>query len=89
MEQQEPSMEEILSSIRRILSHETTDGLHDADNAGITENQPVLENVSEADVMELTDDMRVDEKSEDSVETSIPEDMVLLSEAAVQVSTDK
>jgi cell pole-organizing protein PopZ len=40
-------------------------------------------------LMELTDDMRVDEKSEPPVETSVPEDMVLLSEDAVQVSTDK
>lgn len=91
MEQQEPSMEEILSSIRRILSHEEEN--QPQENLKATVSSSALEEANTADVMELTDDMRVVETDEVQTQpiasVSIPEDMVLLSEAAVQASADR
>ena len=94
MEQkEEPSMEEILSSIRRILSHEEETPVRAEDDLKTAVSVPALEKGQE-DVMELTSEMRVENGTlsdfEDTKEQdSIPEDMVLLSEAAVQASTDK
>ena len=90
MEQQEPSMEEILSSIRRILSHEEESQGHDNLKASVS--VPALEEGDTGDVMELTDDMRVvaeDGASEQLASVHIPDDMVLLSEDAVQASADR
>ena len=91
MDQQEPSMEEILSSIRRILSHEEDNVSQD--NLKTTVSPSALEEADTADVMELTDDMRVVEEvtvlPEATESITVPEDMVLLSEAAVQASTDR
>ena len=90
MEQQEPSMEEILSSIRRILSHEEESQGHDSLKTSVS--IPALEEADVADVMELTDDMRVvsEEKSIQPIASvSVPEDMVLLSEDTVQASADR
>ena len=96
MEQQEPSMEEILSSIRRILSHEEETSVSNAED----ENKDVSNDVetdTSSDVMELTEDMRVTpiQDGENHIQTnetassSLSDDMVLLSEAAVQASRDK
>ncbi|MBE6449651.1 MAG: DUF2497 domain-containing protein [Alphaproteobacteria bacterium] len=96
MEQQEPSMEEILSSIRRILSHEEETSVSNAED----ENKDVSNDVetdTSSDVMELTEDMRVspvqvENNQIQTNETDVPslsDDMVLLSEAAVQASRDK
>ena len=96
MEQQEPSMEEILSSIRRILSHEEETSVSNAED----ENKDVSNGVktdTSSDVMELTEDMRVspvqvENNQIQTNETDVPslsDDMILLSEAAVQASRDK
>ena len=91
MDQQEPSMEEILSSIRRILSHEEEN--QPQDNLKTTVSSSALDEANTAEVMELTDDMRVVENEENQTQpiasVAVPEDMVLLSEAAVQASTDR
>ena len=96
MEQQEPSMEEILSSIRRILSHEEETSASKVDE----ENKDVSNEVktdTPSGVMELTEDMRVDSlqveeshsQTNEADSSSVADDMVLLSEAAVQASRDK
>ena len=88
MEQQEPSMEEILSSIRRILSHE--EETQKSDELKTSVSVSALEGAEAPDVMELTDDMRVVEPTTSEVQMKpFPEDMVLLSEAAVHASTDR
>lgn len=91
MDQQEPSMEEILSSIRRILSHEEEN--QPQDNLKTTVSSSALDEANTAEVMELTDDMRIVETEEAQTQpiasVAVPEDMVLLSEAAVQASTDR
>ena len=94
MEQKEPSMEEILSSIRRILSHEEETTSQSEEDLRTSVSTSALETAKE-DVMELTEQMRVGSNFEvESVpetqeESSLPDDMVLLSEEAVQASTDR
>ena len=65
MEQKEPSMEEILSSIRRILSHEEEVSSNDAGSSlKATVSTSALDGSDSSktpDVMELTADMRIDE----------------------------
>ena len=90
MEQKEPSMEEILSSIRRILSHEEETA--NQEDLKTTVSSSALESANE-DVMELTEQMRVEDKKSETTDveetgSDIPDGMVLLSEEAVQASTD-
>ena len=98
MEQQEPSMEEILSSIRRILSHEEDVPAMPKDDVKIKTEINDIEKENVSDVMELTEDMRVSpvqneeiqmQETENNDVSSSSDDMVLLSEAAVQASRDK
>ena len=94
MEQKEPSMEEILSSIRRILSHEEETTSQSEEDLKTSVSTSALETAKE-DVMELTEQMRVgsnfavESVPETQEESSLPDDMVLLSEEAVQASTDR
>ena len=85
-EQTEPSMEEILSSIRRILSTEE-DG-KSVSNEAITDSAGEGE-ASENDVMELTPDMLCDEQPATSMSAHDHSDMELLSEATLHASVDK
>ena len=91
MEQKEPSMEEILSSIRRILSHEEETA--NQEDLKTTVSTSALESANEA-VMELTEQLRVEDKKSETADveetnSDIPDGMVLLSEEAVQASTDR
>ena len=93
MEQKEPSMEEILSSIRRILSHEEEAASQPEEDLKTSVSTSALESANE-DVMELTEQMRIgnessDETTADVQKNNVPDDMVLLSEEAVQASTDR
>ena len=94
MEQKEPSMEEILSSIRRILSHEEETTSQSEEDLKTSVSTSALETAKE-NVMELTEQMRVgsnfavESVPETQEESSLPDDMVLLSEEAVQASTDR
>ena len=63
MEQKEPSMEEILSSIRRILSHEEEATTQTEEDLKTTVSASALESAKD-DVMELTDQLRVEEQKE-------------------------
>ena len=96
MEQKEPSMEEILSSIRRILSHEEEATSQGEEDLKTSVSAPALESVNsqgEEGVMELTEQMRIENETEDVVadaqKNDVPDDMILLSEEAVQASTDR
>ena len=83
-EHTEPSMEEILSSIRRILSSE--DAPQKTDFSSVTTEQPS----QNADVMELTSDMLCKEEKPESTAESFDEaGMELLSEETVHASADK
>ncbi len=93
MEQNEPSMEEILSSIRRILSHEEESATHNDESLKDSVSTVALKRQEDTpDVMELTPDMRIDEDSAPEhyvPQSDVDEDMVLLSEAVVQASADR
>ena len=99
MEQKEPSMEEILSSIRRILSHEEETSSQSEEDLKTSVSTSALESANskteEEGVMELTEQMRVEDESADETavvdtqKSDIPDDMILLSEEAVQASTDR
>ena len=99
MEQKEPSMEEILSSIRRILSHEEETSSQSEEDLKTSVSTSALESAKvediKEDVMELTEQMRVESESSaktfddnDKQKNDVPDDMILLSEEAVQASTD-
>ena len=67
MEQKEPSMEEILSSIRRILSHEEEATSQGEEDLKTSVSAPALESVNsqgEEGVMELTEQMRIENETE-------------------------
>ena len=98
MEQKEPSMEEILSSIRRILSHEEEATSQGEEDLKTSVSAPALESVNsqgEEGVMELTEQMRIENETAeedvvaDAQKNDVPDDMILLSEEAVQASTDR
>lgn len=100
MEQKEPSMEEILSSIRRILSHEEETSSQSEEDLKTSVSTSALESAKvediKEDVMELTEQMRVEGESSaktfddnDKQKNDVPDDMILLSEEAVQASTDR
>ena len=83
-EQTEPSMEEILSSIRRILSSEDTS--QKTDFAGQNTQTP-LQN---PDVMELTPEMLCKDETKPSRDEDFNDSgMELLSEETVNASADK
>ena len=96
-EQTEPSMEEILSSIRRILSTEegAKNTTEESFNNAAVEEQPTDTKTTE-DVMELTPDMLCDETADKSDKPNKPteepfdnSDMELLSEATLTASADR
>ncbi len=95
METKEPSMEEILSSIRRILSHEESAMSADESlKSSVSADAFAHEQKPTSDVMELTSDMlldNIDAKKAPlaSSVSTVPDDMVLLSEEAMQASADK
>ena len=86
MEQKEPSMEEILSSIRRILSNEEVDG-------NVLEK--TTQNVSEGDVavqapqvVELTEEMMIQNQNTDSPEAAEQTNDALISEPTAKATAD-
>ena len=86
MEQKEPSMEEILSSIRRILSNEEVDG--DA-------LKKVTQNVSDGDipvqasqVVELTEDMMIQNQNTNAPEAAEQTNDALISEPTAKATAD-
>lgn len=91
----EPSMEEILSSIRRILS--TEEGTKTKTEEKLSEVVAQKENLEPKtdDVMELTQDMLCEEEkepkqpSEPNPDQFDNSDMELLSEATLQASADR
>ncbi|MGN1090881.1 MAG: DUF2497 domain-containing protein [Alphaproteobacteria bacterium] len=88
----EPSMEEILSSIRRILS--TEDGTKNKTEEKLSEVIAQKENFEPKadDVMELTQDMLCEEEKKEPEQPSEHfdnSDMELLSEATLQASADR
>ena len=92
-EQTEPSMEEILSSIRRILSTEE----NEKNNTEKKISQDIAEKEeaqNSSDIMELTSDMLLDnDKEEHKDEEPTPvesnSDMELLSEATLNATADR
>lgn len=86
MEQKEPSMEEILSSIRRILSNEEVDG-------NVLEK--TTQNVSEGDVavqapqvVELTEEMMIQNQNTDSRSGTEENNDALISEPTAKATAD-
>ncbi len=86
MEQKEPSMEEILSSIRRILSNEEVDG-------NVLEK--TTQNVSDGDVavqapqvVELTEEMMIQNQNTDSRSGTEENNDALISEPTAKATAD-
>lgn len=86
MEQKEPSMEEILSSIRRILSNEEVDG-------NVLEK--TTQNVSDGDVavqapqvVELTEEMMIQNQNTDSRSETEENNDALISEPTAKATAD-
>lgn len=86
MEQKEPSMEEILSSIRRILSNEEIDGnvlnktQQDVSDGDFSAHPP--------QVVELTEDMMIQNQNTDMPQPTEQTNDALISEPTVQATVD-
>ncbi|MAZ76946.1 MAG: hypothetical protein CMH31_06580 [Micavibrio sp.] len=83
-EAEEPSIEEILASIRQIISDDDEEGVEAAEEEVAEESTPSVEAEPEDDVLELTDELK-DEMEIDFIDTEEEEESVFVAEEDVDV----